>query len=149
LKRDSLHSISTLSVETYYEIIATEELTKLKRSLSFASVSDLEDRWALINDEITEIVGQSDTFTEMLRLRISKAEHLNAAYNSGEKWRLTLAAVEEAKIKELEETAGKSVSLTQTLLTLSKAQGYKLNSKELTTLEYFTLINMSNDSNKK
>lgn len=136
-------------MHTYYEITNGGDLSKLKKSLSFASPEELAERWAKINDDITEIVGQSESFTEILRLRISKAEHLEAAHNRGERWRLTLAAVEDEKIREIQETSRESTSLTETLLTLSKEQGYRLESSKITTLEYFTLIKMSNGANKK
>ena len=66
-----------------------------------------------------------------------------------DKFKLTEIGVEEAKIKSMLDNKGEGTSIEKSLIYLSKWLGYRINIKEVTTLEYFNLLEEYGKANKE
>jgi hypothetical protein len=66
-----------------------------------------------------------------------------------EKFKLTEIQIEEAKLKGMLDNKGEGTSIEKSLIYLGQWLGYRLNIKEVTTLEYFNLLEEYGKANKK
>ena len=112
----------------------------------FSGKSTLYDRWSKINDDINEIMGVDVEYMAYLHHRKMAVIYRTEAILNNEKFKLTLASVEE-KNAELYKPTGKGRTLHQNLVILSKNQGYR-NDSNINVLEYYSLIKEYSKSGK-
>ena len=67
---------------------------------------------------------------------------------SGDRFKLTLIEMEIAKIEQMISNSGHGMTIHETLIHLSKWMGTMINTKNITTREYFTLLNEYGKANK-
>jgi hypothetical protein len=60
---------------------------------------------------------------------------------TGDRFKLTLAEMEEKQLENMLNNNGKGMTIEQSLIHLSKWVGQWLNAKNITTREYFDLVN--------
>jgi len=99
-----------------------------------------EDAWIKIHDEYLARFGLSRQYTELLKVMQKKAEFQFDYIINKDKFLLTLLEIEEENLKIMLSNNGHGMTIEQTLVHLSKFVGYWLRSKDITTGEYFTLL---------
>ena len=132
-------SIEDLPVKIYDKINKTNDYNLLIISGEVGE-KELYKAWVKINDQIEDLIGVNPTYESFIHHKIKALEHYEAAICKGEKWKLTLAQIEERNAEMIEKEFEVVESLEAKLLKLSKNQGYHINGNKLTVAEYFELI---------
>ena len=98
------------------------------------------EAWEQVHDEYLERWGLGKLKEKMLKSMIKKAEAELAFCISGDRFKLTQAEIEEKRLEAMLKNAGHGMSIEQTLVHLSKWIGQLIKTKEITTQEYFLLV---------
>tara|TARA_R110000751_G_scaffold76140_3_gene153212 strand:+ start:5715 stop:6119 length:405 start_codon:yes stop_codon:yes gene_type:complete len=104
--------------------------------------------WEMVYDDYIKINGLGKLYTKLLKTMIKKAKAELDFCISGDRFKLTQADIEEAKIQTMLKNKGNGMTINQTLVHLSKWIGHWLTIKELKTQEYFDLLNEFEKFNK-
>ena len=96
--------------------------------------------WEGIYDAYLIKYGLNKHYVELLKVLKKKAELQVNYVMTKDKFSLTLLEIEEENLKIMLGNNGNGMSIDQTLVHLSKFVGYFLRAKEITTGEYFTLL---------
>lgn len=109
----------------------------------------LEQAWELIFDDYLKRYGLSKMYKRLLEVKKRKALLECEYVITRDKFNLTLIEMEERNLEQMLNNKGEGVSINTALVYLGKWVGYRLNPKELTTLEYFTLMDLYGKENSK
>lgn len=104
--------------------------------------------WMRLYNEYLATFGLDKRYKKYLEIK-RKIGLLQADYViKKDRFKLTEIEIQEAKLKDLEVHFGDGKSIETILMYLSMHLGYKLNPKETTVKEYFTILNEYGKSNK-
>lgn len=110
--------------------------------------SDLE-QWVKLYDQYLEHFGLNERYEKYLEAQRKKAL-LQADYViTKNNFKKTQIAIQDAKLKNLELYFGDGQEIEVILIWLGKFIGYKINTKETSVKEYFTLLEEYGKANKK
>jgi len=98
------------------------------------------DAWCHLHDQYLTRYGLNKQYKELLQVLRKKAEIQLNYVRTKDKFSLTLLEIEEENLKIMLSNNGQGISIEQTLVHLSKFVGYWLRAKDITTGEYFTLL---------
>lgn len=135
-------SVDTVTIDTYNKIIESGDLSHLSKKLN---ETELEKTWINLQQQIIEIVGENETYKSYLRHKIEYIKHRKKFLIDGDKWSKTLAEIENIEAENDLNEMPKGESILETVLRLSKIQGYHIRAKETSVREYFTLIKMNSN----
>ena len=107
-----------------------------------------EKAWEVIYDDYIRINGLNKLKKKMLDTMIKKAHAELDFVITGERIKLTEIEIEESRLKAMLDNSGKGMTISQTLIHLSKWIGHWLNDKTLMTQEYFDLLREFDKYNK-
>ncbi len=110
-------------------------------------LSDFE-AWCNIYDQYIAKYGLNKQYKELLEVLKKKALIQCDYVITRDKFSLTLLEIEEQNLKMMLNNRGTGMTIEQTLVHLSKFVGYWLRAKDITTGEYFTLLDEFNKTNK-
>jgi hypothetical protein len=96
--------------------------------------------WERIYDGYLTKYGLSKHYIELLKVLKKKAELQVNYVLTKDKFSLTLLEIEEQNLNIMLSNNGNGMTIDQTLVHLSKFVGYFLRAKDITTGEYFTLL---------
>jgi hypothetical protein len=102
-----------------------------------------------IYDEYIKRFGMGKLYEKWLKIMKKKAIMECDFVITQEKFKLTEIQIEEAKLKGMLDNKGEGTSIEKSLIYLGQWLGYRLNIKEVTTLEYFNLLEEYGKANKK
>lgn len=103
------------------------------------------EAWSELYKDFIRVIGLNPEFKEYLDLLHEKMElqfeYLESKSN-GIRNRFLLNRIKllDAEIKKYHDSAGKGLTMQQVLMRLSQSQGYHINEKDITVLDYFTLL---------
>lgn len=100
---------------------------------------DLE-AWNLIYDEYLSLYGLGKLNQRYLKAMQKRALNELDYVITGDRFKLTLAEMEERQLETMLNNGGQNMTVEQSLIHLSKWVGHWLNIKTLTAREYFDLI---------
>lgn len=104
--------------------------------------------WEMVYDDYIKKFGLGKMYKKLLETMIKKAKAELDFCISGDRFKLTSAEREEQKIETMLNNKGNNMTISQTLIHLSKWLGHWLNVKELKTQEYFELLREFEKQNK-
>lgn len=96
--------------------------------------------WDLIYNEYIKIYGLSKLNKRYLEALKKRALNELDFIISGDRFKLTLAEMEERQIETMLNNRGQNITIEQSLIHLSKWLGQWINAKNITAREYFDLI---------
>ena len=104
--------------------------------------------WEMVYDDYINKFGLGKLYKKLLEAMIRKAKAELDFCISGNRLKLTTAEIEEQRIETMMRNKGSGMTISQTLIHLSKWIGHWLNIKELKTQEYFDLLSEFEKHNK-
>lgn len=104
--------------------------------------------WEMVYDDYIKKFGLGKLYKKLLEAMIRKAKAELDFCISGNRLKLTTAEIEEQRIETMMRNKGSGMTISQTLIHLSKWIGHWLNIKELKTQEYFDLLSEFEKHNK-
>ena len=119
------------------------------KDIELAAKVDLQSAWERVYDDYLRRYGLSKLQKRLLEVRRKKALLELEYVITRDRFNLTLIEIEERNIEQMINNRGAGVSITTALVYLSKWVGYRLNWKELTTLEYFNIMDLYGKENKQ
>ncbi len=113
--------------------------TVLRKNRNGTDEGDVE-AWNLIYDEYLDLYGLGKLNTKYLKALQKRALNELDYIISGDRFKLTLAEMEETTLETMLNNVGQSITVEQSLIHLSKWLGQWLNAKIITAREYFDLV---------
>ncbi len=110
---------------------------------------NLDEVWYKIFDDYITRFGLSKLHIRMLQVMKQKALLECDYVIERDNFKLTLAELEEKKLQQMISNKGENTSINNVLIYLSKWLGYRINTKETTTLEYFEMMKAYGKENNK
>jgi len=104
--------------------------------------------WDVIYDDYLKKNGLNKMYEKMLKTMIKKAKAELEFCITGDRFKLTEAEMQETKLETMLSNKGSGMTISQTLIHLSKWIGHWLNPKNITTQEYFDLLSEFEKHNK-
>ena len=126
-----------------------EDLRYVCKDLKYADKVDLDAAWEVIFDDYINRFGLGKLYKRMLGAMRDKAIKECDYVITGDKFQITLANMEAAKLKQMLANKGEGVSINTVLVYLSKWIGYRINPREVTALEYFEMMKLYGKENKQ
>ncbi|CAB4152397.1 hypothetical protein UFOVP611_8 [uncultured Caudovirales phage] len=144
------NDVTQLKYENYYVSINELPLalwvkctdgdkTVLRKNRNGTDEGDVE-AWNLIYDEYLNLYGLGKLNTKYLKALQKRALNELDYIISGDRFKLTLAEMEETTLETMLNNVGQSITVEQSLIHLSKWLGQWLNAKIITAREYFDLV---------
>jgi hypothetical protein len=116
---------------------------------SQAGSEDVDHKvWDIIYDDYINKHGLNKMYEKMLNTMIKKANAELDFCITGNRIKLTEAEIQETKLETMLSNKGSGMTISQTLIHLSKWIGHWLNPKKITTQEYFNLLSEFEKHNK-
>lgn len=119
------------------------------KDLKYADSVNIEVAWETIFDDYLNRYGLSKLYLRMLKVMKQKALLECDYVLTKDRFKLTLIEVEEINLKNMISNKGDNKSINSVLIYLSKWLGYRVNTKEVTALEYFEMVDLYGKENTK
>jgi hypothetical protein len=110
---------------------------------------DLYEVWCKVYDDYIERIGLHDLHIRILKKMQQKALIQLAYVETGERFKLTELQIIELDLKSMMANRGEGMSIREALIPLSKWIGYRINSREITALEFFQMRDRYGKENKQ
>ena len=107
-----------------------------------------QELWVEIYDEYLKRYGLNEIHLKHLNLLKKKALLQCDYVITKDRFKLTLIEIEETKLQQILKNAGNGMSIADTLLHIGKWIGERIKIKEITTTEYFDLLDQFSRMNK-
>ena len=141
---DCFRSIEDLPIKAWFNIHKTGDYRLLMKEVVTIDANDFQklfDVWNSIYNQYIEMFGLSEEFLADLNNQIELANYKAEFIITGDRYFLTLIKIEEAKIAVDKSENDKPFELEILLAKMSKYYGFKLESKELTVVQYYSYLN--------
>jgi len=121
------------------------DFTYLRKDIAIGTPENDSKAWELLYNDFIKQVGLSPEFKEyleLIKLKIEAQLSFLESEKNGFRDRFLLNEIEylTAEIDKFHQSGGKGMTITETMIFLSKEQGYHLKETEITVLEYFTIL---------
>jgi rRNA-processing protein FCF1 len=132
----------------YNWIKCTEgDLTHVRKAKEGNAKDDIE-AWTEVHDSYIEEFGLSEVYKKMLDAMRKKALIELDYVITGDRFKLTEAEIQAAKLQLMMANGGNGMTIEQTLIYISKWIGQWINPKQITAREYFNLLKEYGKANK-
>ena len=148
---DRFDSITDMILDNWMQCIEGNHQFVRKSVLKNTKATEEDiDAWFAIYDQYILKYGLGAMYLKLLKIMQKKAIlELNFAI-TGDQFKLTEIAIQEAKLKQAVDNKGQSMSIKQSLIHLSQWMGGKIiSTREITAEQYFDLIEEYGKHNKK
>lgn len=127
------------------------EIKYIRKSVTLEDEETEQDgeKWDKVFNEYIEKFGLGKLYKKTLEAMRKKALLELEYVQTGEQFKLTLIAIEAEKLKGMLNNQGRGITIEQAVIHLSKWLGYYINTKEITVIDYFTLLEEYGKANKK
>ncbi len=112
------------------------------------SESDLK-AWENLYNQYLSRYGLGKMYKRLLSIMKEKADLEIKYVLTRERFKLTQIELKEAELKQIIDTNNTGLTVDQALIHLSKWIGYRLDPREITVIEYFTILNEYGKANQK
>lgn len=153
-----MNSINSLESDEYYTSIENLPLANwikcqdgklhYTRKGSTGSIQLDNEAWEKIYDEYIEVYGLGKMKIKLLKTMVKKAEAELDFCLTGDRFKLTQAEIEQTALENMLKNAGNGSTIEQTLIHLSKWIGHWIKAVDISTKEYFTMIEELDKYNK-
>jgi len=109
----------------------------------------LIEAWAKIYDQYLFRFGLNKKYERYLQAMVRRAELQTDYVMTKDKFKLTEIEIQDAKIANLEAHFGSGETIEVVLVYVSKWLGYRINTREISVLEYFVILDEYGKANKK
>lgn len=135
--------ISDIPCYNFDKVIATNDYTYLLKPGNTKKFKHdvLEKIWENIYDEFIKEFGLSEQYRLYLEEMGMYVQHLNAAYNEGNRAELTMAEIRKRKAEEIMQNNTNNSNL-DLYAVLSKGMGFQCKAKELTVKEAYSYLKL-------
>lgn len=106
------------------------------------------ENWIRIYDQYIIKYDLSPLYKKMLKTMQKKALLQLEFVETWERFKLTQIEIEAERLKNMLVNNGEGMTIDESLVYLSKWLGYRLNIKETTVVEYFTILKQYGKNNK-
>ena len=138
---DSIHN---LPIRAWFDIHKTGEFRLLLKEDCYTNeekINKLFQTWESIYNEYIDIFGLSEEFLEDLNQQVELANYKADFVITGNKYLKTMIKIHEDKFNSEKKAESKEIELEILLARMSKYYGFKLESKELTVVQYYSYLN--------
>jgi hypothetical protein len=142
-------SIDTLPLYNWVKVTEEGDLRYVCKDIDKAVPELCEEAWATVYDDYINQYGLSKLYKRLLEVKRKKAILECDFVITKDRFKLTLIGIEERKIEQMLNNKGEGVSINKALVYLSKWLGYRLDPREVTTLEYFNILDLYGKENKQ
>ena len=131
-------------------IKCTEGEYKYTRKNIERGSKDIDEKsWEIIYDDYIKQQGLGKMMTKLLECMIDKTQAELEYIITKDRFKLTECEMLETRLEQMLNNSGSGMTISQTLIYLSKWMGSWINTKSLTTKEYFDLLKEFEKNNKK
>ena len=124
------------------------ELQYIRKDLSIGDPESDENAFNHVFDQYISEFGLGKMYKKMLE-SMKKRASLELEYViTGDRFQLTLVEMEVARIEQMIANAGSGMTIQETLIHLSRWMNTMINTKTISTREYFTLLNEYGKANQ-
>ena len=109
----------------------------------------LIEAWEKIYDQYLLRFGLNKKYERYLQAMVKRAELQTDYVITKDKFKLTEIEIQNAKIANLEAHFGSGETIEVVLVYVSKWLGYRINTREISVLEYFVILDEYGKANKK
>ena len=145
---DTFVSIHDTPIKVWFDIHETGDCRLLLKEMCEVSSEEMSDLWMVwekIYNEYIDKFGLSEEFLEDLNNQIEVANYKAEFIISGDRYYKTMIRVAEDRIKMTKEDNSKPMDLEVILAKVSKYYGFKLSSKEISIVEYYSYLKAINN----
>lgn len=125
------------------------ELKYVCKDINKAIPQQCDEAWTMVYDDYIKRYGLSKLYKRLLEVKRRKAVLECEYVITKDRFKLTLIEIEEQNIEQMLNNKGEGVSINKALVYLSKWVGYRLDPREVTTLEYFNIMDLYGKENKQ
>lgn len=140
---DCFRSIDSLPIKIWFDIHKTGDFRLLLKeivTINAKQFQELFEVWNEIYNQYIEMFGLSEEFLADLNQQVQLANYKAEFIITGDRYFKTLIKIEEAKIEFENKGKGEPMELEMLLAKMSKYYGFKLESKELTVVQYYSYL---------
>ena len=140
---DCFRTIDDLPIKIWFDIHKTGDYRMLLKKIVTIDADDFQylfNVWEVIYNQYIDMFGLSEEFLEDLNSQIQLANYKAEFVISGNRFLKTLIKIEEEKMVS-NRNVSKPIELEMLLAKMSKYYGFKLESKELTVVQYYSYLN--------
>ena len=141
---DCYDTIDDLPIKIWFDVHMTSDYSLLLKNHEPLNSQELEfcfECWEKMYNQYIDQFGLSEEFLEDLNQQIEIANYRADFIITGDRYLLTLIKVGEARLEMDKKDTEKPAHLETILARMSKHYGFKLNSKELTVVQYYSYLN--------
>jgi len=132
-----------LPIKIWFDIHKTGDFRLLLKeivTINAKQFQELFEVWNEIYNQYIEMFGLSEEFLADLNQQVQLANYKAEFIITGDRYFKTLIKIEEAKIEFENKGKGEPMELEMLLAKMSKYYGFKLESKELTVVQYYSYL---------
>jgi nitrate reductase beta subunit len=140
---DYFSTIDELPIKVWFDVHSTGDyglLLKGDRKISVEQYQKLFEVWESIYNQHIERFGLSEEFLEDLNLQIEIANYRAKYIITGQRHLRTMVRIKEEELMAGNSDTKKPLELEELLAKMSKYYGFKLESKELTHVQYYSYL---------
>lgn len=142
-------SIDELPLYNWIKCVEEHDYRYVCKDINDVKGVNVADAWNKIFDDYINRYGLSKLYLRLLKVMKEKAILECDYVLTKDKFKLTLIEIEEINLSKMMSNKGENKSINSVLVYLSKWLGYRVNTKEVTTLEYFEMIDLYGKENSK
>lgn len=143
-------SIEELPLDNWIKVTEESKIEYVCRDITKVVPGPvMEQAWESIYDDYLKRYGLTKMYKRLLEVKKRKALLELDYVITKDKFNLTLIEMEERNIEQMLNNKGVGVSIRTALVYLGKWVGYRLDPREMSTLEYFTLMDLYGKENTK
>ncbi len=143
MQLNTYKDINELPILNWYKVHKEEEygcLLKDNKELTSGEIVDLLLLWDVLNNQFIERFGLSDEFRLEMDVRNKIAEYTADHIITGDNYYRTMIRIEETKLKMFNTDIKSEDGLERMLVKMSRSYGFKLDSRDLTTEQYYSYL---------
>ena len=141
---ECFRTIDELPIKVWFDVHKTGDYRLLIKGeipeVDAKQFHELFEAWEEIYNQYIEIFGLSEEFLEDLNNQIELANYRAEFIISGDRYFRTLIKVHEERMSHDKKGNEKEIELEILLAKMSKYYGFKLESKELTVVQYYSYL---------
>jgi len=138
-----------MPLENWIRITEDGEYQYVCKDPENTSGVDIAEAWYKVNDEYIQRYGLGQLYKRLLKKMKEKALLQLSYVETRDRFKLTEISLAEAEMKSMMSNRGEGMGIREAVIHLSKYMGFRLNPKEITVSEFFTIRDKHGKENHK